>query len=57
MKPAVHKYADGGKVVAEKKGRKKPKPEMLGTGLASEAGKAISGRQRQIDKALADAGA
>jgi hypothetical protein len=51
-------YADGGK--AKKKVSKKPrkpKPEMLGTGTAAGAGRALSGRQRQIDKALEDAGA
>ena len=48
-------YADGGKVGSKK--RKKPKPKMLGTGSAAGAARAVSGRQRQIDKALEDAGA
>ena len=47
--------ADGGKAVKKKK--KKPSPKMLGTGAAAAAGRAVSGRQRQIDKALEDAGA
>ena len=51
----IDSYADGGKVA--KKKNKKPKPEMLGTGAAAAAGRAVSGRQRQIDKALEDAGA
>lgn len=55
----VDSYADGGMVKKTKKNKatKKPKPSMLGSGGAAKAGEAVSGRQRQIDKALEDAGA
>lgn len=58
MKPKVHKYANGGAVHKDaRKKVKKPKPEMLGTGTASRAGQAVSGRKKQIEDALKAAGA
>lgn len=45
----VKSYADGGKVVEKgKKKAPKPEPEMLGTGLAANAGKALKGRAKQL---------
>ena len=33
-------------------GKVKPNPKMLGSGAASKAGKALKGRQNQIDEIL-----
>lgn len=44
---------DGGKISNKKK---KPTPKMLGSGSASNAGKKLSGRRRQLDKAIEAAG-
>lgn len=37
------------KKMPKKKGARKPKPEMLGTGLAYKAGKALKNRKAQIE--------
>lgn len=51
------KYADGGKVVKDhSKPAPKPKPEVLGTGLAANAGKALKGRAAQLAQQEKDAG-
>lgn len=49
------KMADGGKVKKIDK-KRKPKPGMLGTGMAAKAGSALKGRAAQLAKAEKDAG-
>ena len=52
------KYADGGKAMKSgNKRSRRPRAETLGSGAAADAGRTVGGRQRQIDKALEDAGA
>lgn len=60
-KPARNrkKMADGGAIKKKKgypKKTKKPKASMLGTGMAANAGKALSGRAAKLAKAEKDAG-
>ena len=45
LKSKLRKLADGGS----------PRPEMLGTGMAAQAARNLSGRGRQIDQAVDDA--
>lgn len=62
-KYGVHKYADGGKVELNKgakKGgkKKKPKPDMLGTGMAAKTGDTLKNRraEQMKDMGLKDGG-
>ena len=57
MKPRKHKYgnasqvkcySDGGKVAKKGNKKRKPKPEMLGTGMAADAGRKLKGREQQL---------
>lgn len=54
----THKYADGGKVVKDHLSAPppKPRPDMLGKGMAAKAGSELKNRKSKLDAAIEAAG-